>query len=177
MGFWNAQETDPKRKFRWYLQFGSPNGTGDSPLQLAAKKIDKPKFEISTTPHKFINHTFFFPGRLEWKPITATFVDIGGPDSDIAKILFEKIAGKDGSGYMIPVLPKDCRKSITKNQSVNAFGSNFTIVQTDGAGAPVEQWSLQNPWISTIEFGDLDYTSEDLIEITMTIVYDAARKL
>jgi len=174
MGFWNEQTTDPKRKFRWYLQFGTPNGTGDSPLQLAAKKIDKPKFEISTTPHKFINHTFFFPGRLEWKPITATFADIGGPDSDIANILFSKI---EEAGYKIPNRGRDCRASITKNKSVIAFGSVFTIVQTDGEGNDVEKWQLQNPWISTIEFGDLDYTSEDLIEITMTIVYDAARKL
>jgi len=173
MAFWNAEGADPKRKFRWYLQFGSATGTGDGPLQLAAKKIDKPKFEISTTPHKFINHTFFFPGRLEWKPITVTFADIGGPDSDIAKILFDRIKE---AGYEVPKLAIDCRKSITKDNSVKAFGSNFVIIQTDGNGKPVESWSLQNPWISTIEFGDLDYTSEDLIEITMTIVYDSATR-
>lgn len=170
MGFWNEIGTDPKRKFRWFLGF---TGTGDESLQLAAKKVDKPKFEISSKDHKFINHTFYFPGRLTWQPITATFVDIGGED-DISDILSKIIAS---SGYAPPEDPQDCRISITKQKSVEAFGTSMTINQVDGNGEAVETWKLHNPWVSKIEYGSLDYTSEDLVEITMTIVYDHAVKV
>ena len=169
-GFWNEQTTDPKRKFRWYLIFGTDEG-GEQ-LSLAAKKIDKPKFEISTTPHKFINHTFFFPGRLEWKPITATFVDIGPSGGDVSSTFTKMI--KD-AGYEPPFTTPACRKSLTKNDSVDAFGSDFTIVQVKGDGTPAEKWKLNNPWISSVEYGDLDYGAEDLVELTLTIVYDSAQ--
>jgi len=169
--FWNTLEQDPKRKFRWYLIFS--NNDGDI-LSLAAKKIDKPKFEISTTPHKFINHTFFFPGRLEWKPITATFVDIGGVGSDVATAFTKMITE---SGYKPPKTQEDCRQSITKKKSVGAFGTSFHIIQVDGAGKAIEKWELKNPWVSTIEYGDLDYAAEDLVELTLTIVYDHANKV
>ena len=171
MGFWNELGTDPKRKFRWFVQFGDLGG-GEESLQLAAKTVDKPKFEISSTDHKFINHTFFFPGRLTWEPITATFVDIGG-DSDIADILNGVMIG---SGYSPPTDLKSCKPSITKEASVSAFGNEFKIIQVGEAGDPVEQWSLFNAWVSKIEYGSLDYTSEELVDITMTIVYDHAVK-
>ena len=170
MGFWNELGTDPKRKFRWFVQFGDI--TDGESLQLAAKKVDKPKFEIASTPHKFINHTFFFPGRLEWKPINATFVDIGG-DSDIATI-FTNVIGE--SGYEPPSDFQSCKNSITKQLSVSAFGNEFHIIQVDEAGDEAERWTLFNPWISTIEYGDLDYASEDLVEISVTIIYDHAVK-
>ena len=170
MGFWNEIGTDPKRKFRWFVQLGGADGES---LQLAAKNVEKPKFEISTTDHKFINHTFYFPGRLTWQPISATFVDIGG-DDDISEILSRVITA---SGYEPPEDAEDCRRSITKQASVEAFGTNFSIKQVDGEGQPVEEWQLTNPWVSKIEYGSLDYTSEDLVEITMTIVYDHAKKV
>ena len=68
MGFWGAQGgaiVDPKRQFRWLVTFGN------SDLKSwYAKSVKKPSFQIGETPHQFINHTFYYPGRLTWNEIT-----------------------------------------------------------------------------------------------------------
>ena len=65
MGFWGAQGgaiVDPKRQFRWLVTFGN------SDLKSwYAKSVKKPSFTIGETPHQFINHTFYYPGRVEWQ--------------------------------------------------------------------------------------------------------------
>ena len=48
------------------------------------------------------------------------------------------------------------------------------INQIDSDGYPVETWTLHKPFINKIGFGDLDYASEDLSEITLGITYDWA---
>ncbi len=175
--FWNQPTSDPKRKFRWYLTFTSPQDPGNT-LYLAAKTIDKPKFEISNTQHQFINHQFNFPGRLKWEPLAATFVDLASSPaeggSDIGRIISGMI---DASGYRVPEgNPDNCKFSITKDQAVAAFGSNFEIIQMDGDNKVVEKWKLANPWISQVQYGDLSYEDDGLVEISVTIVYDWAQR-
>ena len=41
--------------------------------------------------------------------------------------------------------------------------------------APIEEWILYNAWVKEVKFGDLDYTSDDLTEITLTLRYDFAK--
>ena len=171
--FWNQAAADPKRKFRWTITFTGDNGES---LQIAVKTVDKPKFEISNTPHKFINHTFYFPGRLEWKPINLTFVDLassdGGAGEDVSKILDSLIR----ESYKLPegAGVEACTAGITKLASVNALGSSFIIQQLDGEGEAIEKWELRNSWISAIEYGSLDYASEDLVDMSVTVIYDYA---
>jgi hypothetical protein len=53
-------------------------------------------------------------------------------------------------------------------------GYNFAIQQIDSEGTQIEKWTLINPWIKSIKFGDLDYSSDELVEISLTISYDSA---
>ena len=46
--------------------------------------------------------------------------------------------------------------------------------QIDGNGDPVEEWVLRNAFVSKVTYGDLDYTSDDMSEITLEITYDWA---
>jgi len=168
--FWSTQNTDPKRKFRWVVRFSQ----NDDILSVSAKNIKKPSYEVTSTAHKWINHTFFFPGRLEWKEITLTLVDIGGP-KDVTTIL----AGlTHDSGYRIPRTPEACKFAITKQKSVKAFGNLFEIIQLGGpdGNQPVEKWILTNPWVKTVDFGELSYENDELVELNLTIQYDYAEK-
>tara|TARA_Y100000310_G_scaffold345668_1_gene468014 strand:+ start:4666 stop:5226 length:561 start_codon:yes stop_codon:yes gene_type:complete len=165
--FWGSMSVDPKRKFRWFVEFTNTQG---NILQLAAKMIRKPSFEIVNTQHKWINHTFNFPSRLEWKEISLSLVDIGG-QTDITTVL-ERII--ENSGYRRPKDPGVSKISITKNNAVAAFGNNFKIKQINADGEPIETWTLINPWVRAIEFGDLDYASDELVELSLSIVYDFA---
>jgi len=167
--FWGTHSTDPKRKFRWIVNFTNPS---QGALQLAAKNVKKPSFEVGTTAHKWLNHTFFFPARLTWKEISITLVDIGGP-ADITSIINSMM---ENSGYRLPTTPDACRAAITKQASVNAIGNRFQIVQLDGNGLPNETWLLVNPWVRMVDYGDLSYDADELVEINLTIQYDYAIK-
>ena len=74
--FWGQANSEPKRQFRFELSFTSRNGNqaGDIPV-WTVKTATKPVAAVSTISHQYIDHTFNFPGRVTWNPITVTLVD------------------------------------------------------------------------------------------------------
>ncbi len=44
----------------------------------------------------------------------------------------------------------------------------------DSNGAILEEWTLKNAWIKEVTFGDGDYSSDDVVDITLKIRYDWA---
>jgi hypothetical protein len=174
MAFWGTGmdadlgHKDPKRKFRWKVQIGDLTDDG---VVWYAKTVEKPKMEISSdASHKFLGHTFKFPGSVTWTDISVTLVDpaeAGGADA--AKKLLELV---QGAGYRFPT-DSTVLETISKPKSVTSLGT-IVITQIDGDNNAVEQWTLHNPFINKVEFDTLDYSSDDLSEITLGIVYDWA---
>ena len=60
------------------------------------------------------------------------------------------------------------------SQQQASDGSQFKIYQVNGEGKPTEIWTLYNPMITKISWGDLDYSSNDLVEYSLDIAYDWA---
>ena len=59
-GFWTtvSNQADPKRKFRFLLTIGSmPDGA-----TWYTKSVDKPEVTVKEAEHKFLNHSFYYPG-------------------------------------------------------------------------------------------------------------------
>ena len=50
--------------------------------------------------------------------------------------------------------------------------SYFKIYLIDAEGGNKEEWSLINPFIKSMNFGDLSYDSEDLVEFQMVVAND-----
>jgi len=48
------------------------------------------------------------------------------------------------------------------------------IVQLDSEGVEREIWTLNNAWFKDVKFGDLDYSSEDMLNVEVTLKYDNA---
>lgn len=174
MAFWSSKDLQPKRKFRWLLRWEPPN-TADEVMTVAAKTAQKPNYELGSTTHKFLNHSFFFPNRVEWKPITITLVDhIGGTDfsTGTTDALYTMLRA---SGYELPADRKHCASAVTKKRAVEGMGGQLQLIQLGGQDSEVlETWTLRNAWISTVTFGDLSYDDEGLVEISITVVYDYA---
>lgn len=160
--FWSNVNTDPKRRFRFILAIG------DVPV-WTIKTATKPKANVSTVEHQFINHTFKYPGRVTWDNISVTLVDPVTPD--LAKMFLNKLRK---SGYQYPAT-SNVRGSISKKKSVEQGLEGITIQQIDANGKVVEEWMLKNPWLVSIDFGgNLDYTADEMNEITVEIAYDWA---
>ena len=164
MAFWtDAQFEDPKRAYRFLVDIGRmPNGA-----TWYAKSCKKPEITISTIEHNFLNHKFYYPGRAEWADVTVTLVDPVSPDAAINTAALIR-----ASGYNPPKNVNDAA-TISKQASVAALGS-VRISQINSEGQAVETWTLWNPFITGVTYGDLDYSSDDMTEITVTLRYDWA---
>jgi hypothetical protein len=165
-GFWSSELVEPKRQFRWYMSFGS-NSNFLSPLVYALKKADKPKAKIGEVTHKYLNHSFYFPGRLEWEAINVTFASVSDAD---ATTLVQRLLNR--AGYQTPEQVTD-RYTFSKEKFAGAIGT-IDIIQTNADGSPIEKWTLHNPFFTSVQYGALDYGSDEIVEITTTVRYDWA---
>lgn len=170
MGFWNDVNTEPKRQFRFELSFSEKNGEGRGSIPVwTVKTASKPKANVSTIEHNYIDHTFKYPGRVTWDPISVTLVDPVNPDLSFA---FLDVLG--GAGYKFPTTSTVSKVSLSKKLFKNEIGSVF-IDQIDNEGTCIERWELVNPFLTSIDFGgSLDYSSDEMNEVTVEITFDWA---
>ena len=196
MSWWSLSTTEPKRKNKFYVEFG----TGGKLLSVSS--VSKPTVTIETKEYQMINHFYKYPGIPKWENISIKFVDAkmwGAGGSSLgaerlekslrstSKTLWEMLLA---SGY---VTPNDISSEIGSLAKVVSpekaamidlsFGSSpktpnrssFKIHQVNAGGKSTEIWTIYNPIISKISWGDLDYGSNDLVEYTLDVAYDWAQ--
>ena len=164
MSFWTDKTVEPKRTFRWLLYLsGMP--------QFIVKSVKKPSFNVGTTAHQFLNYEFHYPGVVKWQPINFTIVDPVKPDS--TKSLYRIL---EQSGYVIPSQYLQAEATtISKAAMVDALGGEIKIAQLDTEGKnPIETWVIKNPLITSVDFGELNYGSEEMLNIAVNLTYDYA---
>ncbi len=164
MAFWSEKTVEPKRKFRWLLYWsGVP--------QFVVKSVKKPAYAVASTAHQFLNYEFNYPGRVTWEDISITIVDPVNPDS--TKSLYKIL---ENSGYVIPSNYNEAvAATISKKGMVDALGTEIKLSQLDADGTvPIETWVIKNPLITSVDFDTLDYSADELLNITVGIKYDYA---
>ncbi len=166
--FWtDATIRDPKRAYRFTVDMSPGNGVSTS---WFIKKVTKPSVSVSESAHTYLNHTFYYPGRVSWNSINMTLVDPVNPDA--AAIFMQYL---QDVGYQPPSLPTHVQ-TISKRKATGGEDGlgTVSINQIDGDGFVIEQWDLHNAWIKSVALGDLDYESDQLSNITLEIRYDWA---
>tara|TARA_R110000787_G_scaffold80592_3_gene175284 strand:+ start:907 stop:1506 length:600 start_codon:yes stop_codon:yes gene_type:complete len=179
MPFWstnfgNLDENlkDPKRQFRFYINIQGITTENGGALIWYAKQVNKPTFTVEETSHKYLNHTYYYPGKCTWNEIDITMVD-PGQDPDVAATL-ASIA--QSAGYKLPTTPESEQlTSMSKQKATSALGQ-VKIVQIDSDGKPIETWTLWNAFVREIDFGGtLAYGTDDLVEVKLKLRYDWAQ--
>lgn len=160
-GFWASKASEAKRKFRFKLRVAM---AGSSFEEWVITKVTRPSFSITDTSHSYLNHTFKFPGRINWEDVSFSVVEPLVTDStDILMAMLYQ------SGYRFPSSTN--HRTIAKETSII---DTFEISALDAKGNPADTWTLRNPWISQASFGEFDYTADDLMGFDVTIKYDFA---
>tara|TARA_R110000787_G_scaffold12455_2_gene40017 strand:+ start:712 stop:1299 length:588 start_codon:yes stop_codon:yes gene_type:complete len=174
MPFWStnfgADPTlkDPKRKFRFTVEFQGVSAAIGGAVLWYAKTVSKPSFQIAASEHKYLNHTFYYPGSVTWQDVSLTLVDPVDPDMAAT---FSDIVSK--GGYAPPSDTTEL-STMSKAKAASALGS-VIISQLDSDGKPLETWTLWNAFLTEVKFGDLEYGGDDLTEMSVTLKYDWAR--
>ena len=160
MTFWNLsgdKALQPKRNYRFRFT------DSDSTAWWWAKSVDKPSFEVTNNEYQLINHKFKYPGIVTWKPISIAVVDVG----DTINLLYSEL---ETLGYSSP--GASAMKGLAKEH--DGLMGDISIEQLNGNGDAIETWTLKGAFISSVSMSKLDYSNDDLSEITIEVVYDFA---
>lgn len=168
--FWSSATQEPKRAHRFLVDFSLPSGTS---TQIFARTFQKPAYTIGVTEHQFLDKTFYYPGRVTWNEITMQFVNSLDPDMDLELQTILLL-----SGYQ---LPDDVATggaingaTVNKQNAVGALGGGVRVSELDGNGLTIGTYDIHNPFLTSVSYGTLDYSSEDLLTVDLTMRYDWA---
>jgi|688.fasta_scaffold856729_1 hypothetical protein len=178
MAFWlnEAISSEPKRNFRWYMLFGgTETDIALSDFVYALKKVDLPKASIKETEHQYLNHKFYYPGRLEWQTINITMASVTQTDAGEALYRALQKAGYGPPNAVEANSTGNGRETISKGKFKKVLGENIEIKQINSFGNVLSSFQLFNPFFTEVSWGSLDYTSEDITELSMTVRYDYAK--
>lgn len=165
--FWtDATSEDPKRNFRFLVGITSMEGNAE----WFAKKVSRPNFSIEQTEHNFLNHTFYYPTRTKWDPVTLTLVDPVNPDAINQLLQIIKFSGYD------PSVLTDSQRGTTTTKAASVAQLNSVVIKMiNGQNTEIlEEWTLHSPFITKVGMSELDYGNDDLSSVDIEFRYDWA---
>ena len=165
MSFWTENSLEPRRAFRFRL--GSTYGlelsdTGRVPYWWNAKTVTKPSYSVSTNEYQLVNQKYKVPGIVTWDSITITLADVGDTVDNL-------IVDLESFGWN----PDGQTEGLEKTSGEGNIGK-IRIEQLNAKGEVIETWKLEGAFISRVAFGNLDYSSEEIVEVQITVDYDYA---
>lgn len=170
MPFWsavNGTSHDPKRQSRFKVSIQALNDASSKSVWYA-KSFTKPSAEVNSTAHRFLNHTFNYPGSVKWNDVDIELVDPTDPvdtAASMARLLqFMGYQIPSGGGNLI---------NISKRKATTALGS-ITVEQIDDQGQTIEKWTLNQPYVKKFDWGSYKYDSDDLNTLKLIVTYDWA---
>lgn len=148
-------DLEPKRKNRWIIEFPADLGFSEWMVQTA----NRPTVSVGETEIPFHNTSTWIAGRSTWEPIDITFIDTIGPSASQKVMEWVRQCVEHSTGRM--------------GYATN-YKKQLILKMLDPAGIPVEKWVLYGSFITNSNFGDLDMSSEDLADVTITVRFDKA---
>lgn len=146
--FFNSFEPKMKNRFLMYLD-GVPS--------YMIRKLNRPKItqEAKELPH--INIQRFVKGKTKWGTVQMTLYDPIAPSGAQAvmewvRLHHESVTGRDGYA--------------------DFYKKDIIINGTGPVGDKVEEWILKGCMITEVDFGDADWGTDDVAEVSLTIQPD-----
>lgn len=135
---------------RFELQF--PTDLGFESWMVS--KCSRPKFKQNVVEVPFMNTKFTVPGQYEWEAIDIEMIQTIGPSTseklmEWVRLHAESLTGRQGyaKGYM----------------------KDLVLTSLDPTGVAVEQWILQNCWITDADFGQNDHSDDGVQMVKFTV--------
>jgi hypothetical protein len=141
---------EPKKQNRFILRFPSSLGINEWFVISTAR----PKITIGEVEIPFLNTSTYVAGRFTWESIDVTFKDPIGPSAAQALMEWVRLHAESVTGRM---------------GYAAGYKKDIELEMLDPTGVVVEKWILQGTFLTNVDFGSLDYSSEDIAEISVTL--------
>tara|TARA_B100000963_G_scaffold208246_1_gene181369 strand:- start:4372 stop:4884 length:513 start_codon:yes stop_codon:yes gene_type:complete len=166
MAFWSDNTIEPLRKRSFLITIENVETSLEDDFSFLAKSTDKPTLETDVNEYRLINQIKKFPSIPRWNDITVKFIDT--KDKSTSKIFYNLFFTKDKK-------PDEWNQTSGCPTAVSKKASTVTIIQYDSKGNEKSKWELIGAFVKSINFGDLDYSSDDLSEVEVVFAYDYAK--
>jgi len=151
--FWqNAYSWEPKKQHQFIMEIeGIP--------AYLIKSSNKPSLENGEITLDHINVQRYVKGKSKWNTLSISLYDPIVPSAgqavmDWVRLHHESVTGRDGYSSM--------------------YKKEITLTSLSPLGEKVEEWILKGAFITTTNFGDLDWSQEEVVTIDLTLRYDWA---
>jgi hypothetical protein len=143
---------EPKMKNRFIMEIGG------IPSYLI-KTANRPNIQFEAVTLEHINLKRKLKGKGEWQDLEITLYDPIVPSGAQAvmewvRTSHESLTGRDGYA--------------------DFYKKDIDIYMLGPVGDKIENWKIKGAFILNAQFGELDWTSNDPAEITLTLAYDYA---
>ena len=143
---------EPKLQNRFIMQIDGINA-------YLVKAMARPSLESDEVTLEHMNVTRYVKGKSRWQTIDITLYDPVVPSAAQAVMEWVRLS----------------HESVTGRDGYSDFYKKDVLIKVLGpVGDVVEQWTLKGAWIQSANFNDLDFSSSDPAEISVTLRYDYA---
>jgi hypothetical protein len=156
----------PKLKYRFrasFINFGVTNPTTELTKQVV--DIKRPSVNFNPITIDVYNSKVYLQGKPEWQETTINFRD-------------------DSTGQVSRLVGEQLQKQFDFLEQSSApsginykFRMEFDVLDGgNGTATPtvLEQWDLEGCFISSVDYGDMAYNSNDPVQIAVNIRFDNA---
>jgi hypothetical protein len=143
---------EPKMKNRYVMEI-------DTIPSYLVKAANRPTIQFETIALDHINVKRKLQGKGDWQDITITLYDPIVPSAaqkvmDWIRLGHESITGRRGYA--------------------DFYKKDITFYLLGPVGDKIEQWTLKGAFIQQANFGELDFSSNEVATIELTLAYDYA---
>jgi len=143
---------EPKLKNRFIMNIEGLNA-------YTIKATNRPQVQFDEVELHHMNVRRYVKGKAAWQPLQITLYDPIVPSAaqsamEWIRLSHESVTGRDGYSDFY-------KKSV----NIQVLGP---------VGDIVEEWTLKGAWIQDATFGDMDFSTSEPVEITLTLRYDYA---
>ena len=150
--FQRAYSWEPKKSHQFIMYIGGV------PSYLI-KSSAKPQISNGEIALDHINIKRYVKGKSVWNTITVSLYDAIVPSGAQAVMEWVRLHHESASG---------------RDGYATFYKKDVTIHQLSPLGEVIEEWILHGTYITDSNFGTLDWGSEDVVSIEMTLRYDWA---
>jgi len=157
----------PKLKFRFRATFANFGVTTSKLVELTKQVVDikRPSVQFAEIPIDVYNSKVYLAGKPTWEAVTCTLRD-------------------DATGEVSRLVGEQMQKQFDFMEQASAssgidykFTTLFEVLDGgNGSSTPnvLETWELDGCYLSTADYGDANYATNEPMTIALTIRYDNA---
>lgn len=158
----------PKSRNLWRVTFANFGGGTDSqPVSMQAITITRPTLEFENIPVHRYNTVAKYGGKHSWGDIKLVIQDdVTGSATTVLQAQLQKqqwLIGAEGQWF-----------ARAGESSLYKFVTFLDML--DGNDRVIEKWTCEGCWIAGADWGELDYSTGEPVQISLTLSIDHARQ-